>query len=52
VNWRCLEILLASLAIQTFAKEEKNIRILVRTDKVDINKSIHKPSRGDSLMAK
>jgi len=30
----CLELLAASLAIQTFAKEQKNIRILVRTDNV------------------
>ena len=30
----CLELLVASLAIQTFAKEKRNIRILVRTDNV------------------
>ena len=30
----CLELLAASLAIQTFAKEKRNIRILVRTDNV------------------
>jgi len=30
----CLELLATPLAIQTFAKEEKNIRILVRTDNV------------------
>ena len=30
----CLELLAASLAIQTFAKEKENIKILVRTDNV------------------
>ena len=30
----CLELLVASLAIQTFAKEKRSIRILVRTDNI------------------
>ena len=30
----CLELLAASLAIQTFAKKKRNIRILVRTDNI------------------
>ena len=30
----CLELLAASLAIQTFAKEKRSIRILVRTDNI------------------
>ena len=43
----CLELLAASLVIQTFAKEKRNIKILVRTDNVW---TIHKLLRGDSLM--
>ena len=37
----CLELLAASLAIQTFAKEKRNIRILVRTDNVSTRACIN-----------
>ena len=36
----CLELLAASLAIQSFAKEMKNINILVRTDNVSARKTM------------
>ena len=47
----CLELLAASLAIQAFAKEKRNIRILVRTDNVSTRAYIAKSLWGDSLMA-
>ena len=37
----CLELLAASMGIQTFAKEEKNIRIVVRTDNVSTRACIN-----------
>ena len=37
----CLELLAASLAIQTFAKERQNINILVRTDNVSARECIN-----------
>jgi len=45
----CLELLAASLAIQTFAKEEKSIRILVRTNNVSARAYINH-FEGDSFM--